>query len=110
MMSSADYTRQLSAMAENEIAELRRKHGVELDFTPSSLGTLDCILTENAAGVSDGERTALAVYVGEIIRRSLGAEWSEDERFGVHLREVGGVNLMAQPINWAMSIKKRLPA
>ena len=99
-----DYTRQLSAMAENEVAELRTRHAVELDFTPDSLATLDDLLADNGAEYTEGERTALAVYVGEIIRRSLGAKWGEDECFGVHLHEIGGVNLMAQPINW---VKRR---
>jgi len=105
MSAPSDYARQLAAMAEAERAALVDRHKLELDYTPDSLAVLDRLLDEATVDLVEGERTALAVYVGEIVRRTLGAFWCEDGVFGVHLREVGGVNLMAQPTNW---VNKRL--
>jgi tellurite resistance protein len=106
MTAPSDYARQLASMAQEERAALERSHGIELDFTPASLEALDRLLGSSPDAVfPEGERTPLAVYLGEIIRRSVGAVWCEDGVFGVHLRKVGGVNLMAQPIQW---VNKRL--
>ena len=107
MSAASDYARQLAVMAESERVVLAERFGEELDYSPASLAILDRRLSETTSvgAMADGEKTALAVYVGEIIRRSVGAEWGEDEHFGVHLREIGGVNLMALPINW---VEKRL--
>lgn len=102
MSATEEFARQLASMAEDQAKATGEQFGVELDFTPGSLERLDELASrdEFAATQSDSTITGLGVYVGEVVRRNLGATWVENPEFRVHLRDVGGINMMAQPVSW----------
>ena len=101
-MNHNDYASQISRMAEEQAQMCGETHGVQLDFSPASLERLDNFITGSEPGSAppDSTVTGYGMYVGETIRRTLGAHWSEDAQFGVHLKQVGDVNVRAMPVNW----------
>lgn len=102
MSAPEEFARQLAALADDQAKATADEFGVELDFTRESLDRLDELISrpEFAATQSESMITGLGVYVGETIRRNLGARWVEDSEFRVHLREVGGINMMSLPVKW----------
>jgi hypothetical protein len=102
MSANEEFARQLADMADEQAKAIADGFSVELDYTRESLDRLDELISrpEFAAAQSESMITGLGVYVGETIRRNLGARWVEDSEFRVHLREVGGFNMMSLPVKW----------
>ena len=102
MSADEAFVQQLSDMAEQQAKTTATEFGVELDFSPESLDKLDEVIArpEFKSDGNDSAGTGLGVYVGEVIRRNLGARWTENEEYGVHLRSVGDENMISLPIRW----------
>lgn len=101
-MNQNDYAAQISRMAEEQAQTCGEMHGIPLDFSPDSLERLDKFVAANEPGNAppDSTITGYGMYVGETIRRNLGGHWAEDEQFGVHLKQIGDVNVQTMPLNW----------
>lgn len=102
MSADEAFVQQLSDMAEQQARSTATEFGVNLDFSPESLDKLDGLVSrpEFTSNGNDSTATGLGVYVGEVIRRNLGARWVESEDYGVHLRSVGDENMISLPISW----------
>ena len=67
------------------MAYLKRKYGVELDFSSDTLSVLDHYVRESHAEVGtrpevlDLLQSSIGAYLGEVFRRSFGAQWQLDD-------------------------------
>jgi len=79
MSATEQFARQLAVLAEDQARAIGERFGVELDFSPASLERLDELAERPgfSEALSESDLTGLGVYVGEVIRRNLGASWVE---------------------------------
>lgn len=79
---------EMSAFAEQAVAEARRTLEVELDYSEASLGVLDQLVTVMRVGAEkypderkrmfDMAALKLGAYLGEVLRRSRAGVWTRD--------------------------------
>ncbi|MCW1884961.1 hypothetical protein OKA04_09495 [Luteolibacter flavescens] len=92
---------------------VKEKTGVKLDYSLISLLIVDKVLEDIAGkGMShlQGEdmeeaqralRIPIATYYGECIRETFGGVWERDEKLGLALKKIGGLDLTILPLNTA---------
>ena len=97
---------QMQKLADNAVVAARDKFGLALDFTESSLASLETLLQQAQEGyqarykqsLSNGNYSNVSIentvrvwgsYFGEVIRRSLGGDWILDQK-DVFLKLVSG--------------------
>lgn len=76
-----DWSRDAPAAAASFVEACART-GIELDYTPESLSRVDGLLTAGLEEGGDDPGSLLLMtgcYVGEVIRRHLGGEWTQAE-------------------------------
>ncbi len=94
---------EMQRQAEGCVEGVRRFWGVNLDFGPQSLAALDRLIQTGFGPHADDETIATAVqafgaYSGEVVRRSLGGVWHDDEMKGQPvLLDVGKDSARVEP-------------
>ena len=104
---------EMQRQAEGCIEGVRRFWGVTLDFDPQSLTVLDRLIQTGFDRQADDETITTAVqafgaYVGEVVRRSLGGAWHDEEMKGQPvLLDVGRDSVRVEPFRMVSRRFKR---
>jgi hypothetical protein len=94
---------EMQRQAEGCVAGARQFMGVEMDYGPASLGSVSRLLATHFGPAEEEETKAGAVqafgaYAGEVVRRSLGGVWHDEEMRGQPvLLKVGPAQQRADP-------------
>lgn len=94
---------EMQRQAEGCVEGVRRFWGVTLDFDPQSLTAVDRLIQTGFDRQADDETITTAVqafgaYVGEVVRRSLGGVWHDEEMKGQPvLLDVGRDSVRVEP-------------
>lgn len=94
---------EMQRQAEGSVEGARRFWGVRLDFSPQSLAVVDRLIRTEFGPPADDETIATAVqafgaYAGEVVRRTLGGIWHDEEMKGQPvLLSVGRHSVRVEP-------------